>query len=169
MAQLGKGMCAPQAVSAACSLAGVAGASAAATAALLQGTFACCCWLPSPHCQLSSVVSKTHHTPCHGHCQHASDVAALPQVLKGLRRGVLSGDTPALMMWRLCTSSLQQAMHVRPSLGGMLASILMHKIPHMRQQVGDALFVMHAPLIWPAPDILASALVGVTCKTLVSL
>jgi hypothetical protein len=58
------------------------------------------------------------------------------QVLRGLQRGVLSGEVPALMMWRLCTSSLQEAQAVRPSLGGMLASIMLHRIPRMRQQVG---------------------------------
>jgi hypothetical protein len=87
-------------------------------------------------------MARPQHAPHRANPETAITVSAgMPavgvrlQVLKGLRRGVLSGDTPALMMWRLCTNSLQQSMQVRPSLGGMLASILMHKIQRMRQQV----------------------------------
>lgn len=58
------------------------------------------------------------------------------QMIKALQRHVLSGEMPALLMWRLCTSSLQQQpAAVRPSFGGMLASILLQRAPRMRQQV----------------------------------
>jgi hypothetical protein len=43
------------------------------------------------------------------------------------------------MMWRMCTSSnQQQATKVRPSLGGMLAAILLQRVPRKRLQVGHS-------------------------------
>lgn len=58
------------------------------------------------------------------------------QVVLGLQRGALAGNMPTVMMWRMCTSSnQQQATQVRPSLGGMLAAILLQKLPCKRQQV----------------------------------
>lgn len=70
-------------------------------------------------------------------------------MLKALQRGVLSGDMPALVMWRLCTSSTQQLTAVRPSMGGMLASILLHKAPRMQQKV----WAVYAPRSPPAHDL----------------
>jgi hypothetical protein len=58
------------------------------------------------------------------------------QVLTHLRRGVLSGDTASLLMWRLCSSSPGAAGGVvRPSLGRMLGSILQQRVPQRRLQV----------------------------------
>lgn len=59
----------------------------------------------------------------------------MQQVIKGLQGGAFAGDMPTVMMWRLCNSSSQQTPRIRPSLGGMLASIMLHRIPQMRKRV----------------------------------
>lgn len=65
------------------------------------------------------------------------------QVVHGLQRGALAGNMPTVMMWRMCTSSnQQQATQVRPSLGGMLAAILLQKVPRKRQQVCPKLLLL---------------------------
>lgn len=70
------------------------------------------------------------------------------RIMQGLRRGVLSGDVPGLMVWRLCTSSQQPLSAVRPSLGGMLASILLQRVPRMRQQVRALWNAMHVGVVY---------------------
>eukprot|EP00879_Flechtneria_rotunda_P029981 GHRR01032457.1.p1 GENE.GHRR01032457.1~~GHRR01032457.1.p1 ORF type:complete len:489 (+),score=183.67 GHRR01032457.1:191-1468(+) len=56
-------------------------------------------------------------------------------VVRAFRRGVLSGDSADLMMWRLCTTNYMHRMSVRPSLGGLIASIIKKQEPRRRLQV----------------------------------
>eukprot|EP00878_Enallax_costatus_P038369 GHUV01043581.1.p1 GENE.GHUV01043581.1~~GHUV01043581.1.p1 ORF type:complete len:370 (+),score=92.18 GHUV01043581.1:211-1320(+) len=57
------------------------------------------------------------------------------KVVRGLQRGVLSGDVSSLLTWRMCTPlDSEHSMGVKPSLGGLLATMLKQKAPHMRQQ-----------------------------------
>jgi hypothetical protein len=62
----------------------------------------------------------------------------LHQVLQGLKVGALGGDMPPVMMWRMCINTSEQGTKIKPSLGGMLASILLRKVPPMRQKVSSA-------------------------------
>lgn len=45
---------------------------------------------------------------------------------------------PPVVVWRMCMSTSQQGTKIKPSLGGMLASILLHRVPRMRQKVSSA-------------------------------
>jgi hypothetical protein len=60
------------------------------------------------------------------------------QVLHGLKGGALGGDMPPVMMWRMCISTSEQGTKIRPSLGGMLAAILLHRVQRTRQKASPA-------------------------------
>lgn len=163
VAQLGKGMCAPQAVSAACSPAGVAGAPTAATAALLQGDFQVCLLLVA--CSSLSNVGSGEQVTSHTLPWALSACVMWPRTAAGAE-----GAAAWRAVRRHAGPHDVAPVHQQPATGhacqaqlGRDAGINSDAQDPSHEAAGGccAALVAHAPTLWPAPDSLASALVGV--------